>query len=381
MRLMPLPLRHGLYVHHRVDFSRIDAVGFDLDHTLALYDDDAVNRLAANETVALLADRAGYPRSWVDAVGPEDIPATRTMALDLRGGAVVKLSGDDGVSLARRDHRWLGAPERARRFPARNGARDAFWPLHSPFDAPTLWFFEHLAPLCSAAARQPPLSQLALDIRSMLNVSHTEGELKIHLTRAIDRFVFPAGDVRALLARLRDQARRLFVVTNSRREYATAVLDVVVGPDWRDLFAVVVVDARKPSFFEARADTVVDRHRNDGSARVVEGGNAFAVERLLGATAGRVLYVGDNLHADIQPARAHGWLTAHIVPELAQGPLASPWGALLEHNGAPTRFARGILGHAHLVCDRVDALLEAPSAGPVEPTADLRAALGARDTP
>src|SRR5205809_6889416 len=87
-----------------LDLGSIDAVGFDLDHTLALYDDHAVNVIAATETVPIL-ESVGHP----GAVFPtENITSSaRGLSMDLRHGNVIKISADGRVMLGRRGDDWL----------------------------------------------------------------------------------------------------------------------------------------------------------------------------------------------------------------------------------------------------------------------------------
>jgi phosphoglycolate phosphatase-like HAD superfamily hydrolase len=197
------------------------------------------------------------------------------------------------------------------------------------------------------------------DIRRTLDFSHTRGTLKEQVARELERFVTPAGRARAGLERWAGAGKRLFVVTNSDRAFATMVLNAVVGSDWDDLFALVVTGAGKPGFFAPPDAPVPDADRGGHArARLLEGGHASNVERLLGVAGSSVLYVGDNVRADVAPARRHGWRTAHVASELAVVRDDSPWGGALEHRREPTWFAAAIRDHADLVCARVDGLLD-----------------------
>ena len=93
----------GLAVNRPLDLARIDAVGFDLDHTLALYDDHAVNALAMAEAQELLVAHRGYrPNDVIVAPQRGDFEAARALCLDLASAHVVKLDADRRVRVARR---------------------------------------------------------------------------------------------------------------------------------------------------------------------------------------------------------------------------------------------------------------------------------------
>ena len=48
---------------------------------------------------------------------------------------------------------------------------------------------------------------------------------------------------------LRAQGKFLYVITGSHVDFASHVASYALGPDWMDLFDIVIFFARKPSFF------------------------------------------------------------------------------------------------------------------------------------
>lgn len=347
------------------DLATIDAVGFDLDHTLALYDDDAVNALAMTEAQDLLVAQRGYRESEV-AVAPQagDADAARALAIDLAHAHVVKLDAQRRVRIARRAGSWLAHDEVDRVHPDRIPEHDELvHPLSSPFDVPTLWLFEavtrgHVNRGATPAAGFDP-ARACRDVREMLDWSHTRGDLKRHLVQDLARFVAPVEGVAARLAQWRRAGKRLFVVTNSDLSFATAVLDLVIGPEWRTWFTVVSTSSAKPRFFDRTALRAAARGtRAPEGATILEGARADEIEALVGARGERVLYVGDNARADIGAARAYGWKTVHVVAELSGECVASNrWGSPFTIGDDPSWFARVVGGTADAVCDRVDRLL------------------------
>ena len=51
------------------------------------------------------------------------------------------------------------------------------------------------------------------------------------------------------LLRLKQEGKKLFVITNSPFETVDAGMSYMVGHNWRDLFEVIIVQAGKPHFF------------------------------------------------------------------------------------------------------------------------------------
>lgn len=370
---MPNNRASSVHVFRSLDLADIDAVGFDLDHTLALYDDLAVNALAARAAAINLVEHLGYPTWIADEVLSRETPlAARAIAIDLESGALIKLDAGRRVRVGRHGGSWLPAPVLDRRYPAPlPDAAGRVYSVHSLFGVPTLWLFEVLARRANPDAVPEP-ARLCADVRRMLDLAHTNGTLKTALISRLTHWVFGVRGVGRALERWADSGKRLFVVTNSEREYATAVLDHVIGAEWRDLFDVVAVSSRKPAFFDANTDAPQhpEGDQTTGHARVLEGTGAATVEALLGTVPERVLYVGDNIHADIEPARRRGWRTVHVLYEISSSHARlDAWGPPLSHDGTETWFARTIREHADAACDRVDRLLAHEPRARLEPTA------------
>lgn len=374
---MSRPTSPILSANRLVDMREIDAVGFDLDHTLALYDDDAVNALAMAEAQELLVANRGYsPHDVAATPHSHDAPGARALAIDLVNAHIVKLDFDRRVRVARRRGVWLAPEEIDRAHPEPvPDRRDIAHPLSSPFDVPTLWLFEAVA---SAHARDSGVrapfdpARACFDVRQMLDWSHTRGELKRHLVAELARFVSPVTEATERLSEWKRAGKRLFVVTNSDAAFATAVLDRVIGPQWRTLFMLVSMSSAKPAFFD-RSNTAAMKAatstRAPGEAVLLEGAHADAVEEILGVRGARILYAGDNARADVQAARAYGWKTVHVVAELSEVVAkGDPWGSPFAVGGQPSWFARLVGESADLVCDRVDRLLVQEPDSRFEPT-------------
>jgi hypothetical protein len=98
------------------------------------------------------------------------------------------------------------------------------------------------------------------------------------------------------------------------------------GMGWRDLFDLVIVGARKPDFFTARAP-FFEVVTGDGLLRPAQGplrpgaaymgGSAAQVERDLGIEGDEILYVGDHMFGDVHASKSTlRWRTALILREL-----------------------------------------------------------------
>ncbi|HEX7553743.1 MAG TPA: HAD-IG family 5'-nucleotidase, partial [Geothrix sp.] len=169
-------------------------------------------------------------------------------------------------------------------------------------------------------------------VRAGVDAQHMEGHLKAAIAAAPDRYV--VQDPEAALALLDQKAagKRLLLITNSEWSFTSKMMahayDRHLPGDmtWRQLFDVVIVTARKPTFFTERGPffEVVD---DAGLLRPLVGplqvggtylgGSAAQVEQDLGISGDELLYVGDHMFGDVHVSkRTLSWRTALVLREL-----------------------------------------------------------------
>ena len=140
--------------------------------------------------------------------------------------------------------------------------------------------------------------------------------------------------LRATLGDQRTAGKKLALITNSDWWYSNTMMTFVCGgDDWRDLFDVVIVSARKPSFFTTEklpcyevvtgaaettdAAPLLREARTMAVGRVYCGGSARLVEKLFNVQEDELLYVGDHIFMDANAVKASmRWRTALVVQEL-----------------------------------------------------------------
>uniref|UniRef100_A0A2K6DG47 5'-nucleotidase domain containing 2 n=1 Tax=Macaca nemestrina TaxID=9545 RepID=A0A2K6DG47_MACNE len=133
----------------------------------------------------------------------------------------------------------------------------------------------------------------------------------------------PRGDETfAVLSCLVAHGKQLFLITNSPFR-----MRHTVGPDWRQLFDVVIVQADKPSFFtdrrkpfrklDEKGSLQWDRITRLEKGKIYRQGNLFDFLRLTEWRGPRVLYFGDHLYSDLVDLMLrHGWRRGAFIPEL-----------------------------------------------------------------
>jgi 5'-nucleotidase len=334
----PHPSRvRGIFCNRTLNLRAIRAIGYDMDYTLVHYRVDEWER-RAYEYLQRKFTELGWP---AESLTFDPAFIVRGLIIDTELGNVVKANRFGYVKRAYHGTRQLDFEEQ-RRVYARtivdlNEPRWVF--LNTLFALSEACMYTQLVDLLDARALPEVLGYADLygRTRQLIDEAHVEGMLKADILGDPDRFVEP--DPEAALALL-DQIRagkRLLLITNSEWPYTQALMRYAFdrflpgGMTWRDLFEIVIVQARKPDFFSSRSP-VFEIVSEEGLLRpalglttggAYVGGNAALVERHLGVSGDQILFVGDHLFADVHVTKSVlRWRTALVLRELEADLLA-----------------------------------------------------------
>ncbi len=328
-----IPPTKRVFVNRNLRLADIEWIGFDMDYTLAIYDQAEMDGMQIRETLTRLVDR-GYPRFILDLPYDFRLPI-RGLIVDKHLGHVLKMDRYKVVHkawrgktrLAPSDVHGLYDGRRARIVPPRFHFVDTLYAL-----AEVTMYVEIIE---AYAARRHPLDTARLfeDIRGAIDEAHRDGSILDTVLGDLPRYVSRDPDLAQTLHRWRSAGKRLFVLTNSRASYTDAMMRHLIGtalpeyPSWRHYFDAIVVAAGKPDFFldkrpilerdgdETRPITSFSAERG----KLYEGGNLWDLERLLGSSGDRILYVGDHIFGDIlRSKKESAWRTSMIIQEMVE---------------------------------------------------------------
>jgi HAD superfamily 5'-nucleotidase-like hydrolase len=227
---------------------------------------------------------------------------------------------------------------------------DRLWPLNTWFDVSAAHMLALLVDRCDrqhpqadAAERARLYREVFVDMVAGFELGFSEYDKGWYFPalarvseagEAVGDFVFRRPEVVAWLQRLRRAGRRLFLVTNSKLDYATLLCNYALGREWQQLFDVVVVQANKGQFFTERRPfrltdpaTLATSPVEVAPAELRVGavyalGNSADLHALFERESGagaRVAYFGDHLNTDVMcAARFTPWLPVAVVEELEQ---------------------------------------------------------------
>jgi HAD superfamily 5'-nucleotidase-like hydrolase len=327
-----LTRERGIFCNRTLNLRSIRAIGYDMDYTLIHYRVDEWERRAYHHLKQKLLER-GWP---VDGLEFDPTFVTRGLIIDTRLGNIVKANrfgyvkrGCHGTELLPFDTQreiysrlLVDLAERRWVF------------LNTLFALSEGCMYAQLVDLLDKRAIDEVLGyeELYARVRSTLDLTHMEGQLKAEIMEHPDRFVDLDPDVPLALLDQKHAGKKLLLITNSDWIYTRTMMsyafDRFLQPSmtWRDLFDVIIVSANKPRFFEREAP-IYELVNDDGLCRplagrirdggIYLGGHAGAVESHLSLAGEEILFVGDHIFADVNVSKSLlRWRTALVAREL-----------------------------------------------------------------
>lgn len=325
-----IPRPRRIFCNRNLRLSNIAWVGFDMDYTLAIYDQRQMDELSIKATIEKLV-RRGYP-DFIRTIPYSTAFPVRGLLIDKRFGHILKMNRYKFVTKGYHGFREL-APDELRELYHSKKIRPAT-PRYHWID--TLYALSEAALYAALVAameqRHVPIDygRAFTDIRESIDEAHRDGTILEAVTHDFPRFVAKDHDLAPTLHKLRSAGKKLFLLTNSRRSYTETMMSYLLDGEmgeyahWRNYFDVVIVAANKPAFFQERHPLMVHEDGRLAVARLplergslYEGGNLVDLERALGAAGDEILYVGDHIYGDIlRSKKESAWRTAMIIQEL-----------------------------------------------------------------
>lgn len=386
-----IPRSQRVFVNRNLRMAGIDWVGFDMDYTLAIYEQSALDRLSMELTVRRLLER-GYPE-YVAGVQVQPDFAIRGLLIDKRLGHILKMDryrivqkGYHGLRpIPREDLRSVYQSRKMRFVGGRFHWADSLYAI-----AETA-LYATLIEALEAHGERPDYEKVFTDVRDCVDSAHRDGTLPARVLDDLPAYVRRDPRLAPALHNLRSAGKKLFLLTNSGWDYTRAMMTFLLGdampeyPSWRHYFDFVVVSGGKPAFFTERRPFLEIDEEADGEnapppskavnhlerGRVYEGGNLVDLDRMVNVSADRVLYVGDHIYGDIVRSKKEAaWRTVLIIQELE-----AEMGA---HDASSEDFRR--LGDLNLRLNQLEDELRAHQALFKELTRQIEAA-GATNAP
>jgi 5'-nucleotidase len=329
IRLPPLPRR--VFCNRTLNLRSIQVVGCDMDYTLVHYDSERWERSAYDHM-----KRAFEARGWpVQQLRFDPDLASLGLVIDVERGNLVKANRFGHVRNACHGTAMLGFEAWLEEYGTApvDLAENRWQFMNTLFSLSEACWYMQLVDLLDQGKLEQGLSYRALyeEVRRVLDATHLEGALKAQILSDPSHYVILDEELPRALYELKAAGKKLLLITNSEWSYTQSMMSYAFdrflpSGSWRDLFAFVIVQARKPEFFSRRAPVfrLVDEPSRYtphlGPLREGEvylGGDARLVESSLKVEPDHILYIGDHIFADVHVSKdLLRWRTALVVREL-----------------------------------------------------------------
>jgi HAD superfamily 5'-nucleotidase-like hydrolase len=342
-----------LFCNRELNMGYIEAIGFDMDWTLAQYNQD-FDLLAFNGAKENLV-KFGYPKDVLDFTYNQTM-YRRCCKVDKVRGNIIKQDRYGYVRVAEHGRTPLSREMRKatytrdhKQIKAMMG--DNFPTTDTPFGIVDVALFGQLVELKDKMERaneflaKKSYPDLWTDLRDAVNFCHkTDEVIKTSVAQDPQKYIDYEPKIMQMLKKFRKAGKKVFLLTNSDFLYTQVVMNYLEGKKkgdecdfaWMDYFDLIIVDGQKPSFLEKddmplyrynflkNTISAIDYRSEDpkdimAAGKVFQNGNAKVLQRLLDVSGDKILYVGDHIYADVlRTKRTLMWRTCLIVPELQE---------------------------------------------------------------
>merc|ERR1719247_2768897 len=191
--------------------ANIEAVGFDMDYTLAQYN-EAFDMLAFEGAKDKLVDM-GYPEEAIRTFKFDPLQHTRGLVIDKRRGNILKMDRHKYVRRAYHGTRELSRSERKAQYILDAGATPTF--------------------VGNDYVNVDSLFQLvdASLFAQLVDVLDEGGVIKDQVAIEPSKYIIPDDNLVPMLTQYRLAGKKVFLLTNSLFDYTNVVMNFLVGKD------------------------------------------------------------------------------------------------------------------------------------------------------
>lgn len=317
-----------VFCNRNLRMSKIQAVGFDMDYTIANYKRD-FDQLAFDLALHRLVEKFNFPATVRQFTYDPDF-AIRGLVIDMPNGNLFKMDRHRHVSRVTHGTRLIDIEKRNDMYRKKviHLSRPSFYLIDTLFALPEAHTFAQMVDFLDSLGRGTPKNYETAfqSIRSAIDEIHRDNTLKSVVMANPAPYVEKDPDIAKTFESLLLSKKKLFLATNSGWEYTNSILSFLLNgvveayPHWTDFFEVIIVDASKPDFFSGHNPMIPETDAPENVRhKVFRKGNLKALQKLLEAPGERTLYVGDHIYGDIlRSKRSSTWRTCMIIPEMEQ---------------------------------------------------------------
>lgn len=332
------PHTRRVFTNRDLAFESMKAVGFDMDYTLGIYNQPALEALSVEICVQKLIAK-GHP-ARLEQIQADPEFAVRGLVVDKEQGNVLKMDRHGYVGRAYHGRTLLPRVERKAVYRAQRVGqeRERFARVDTLFALPEVTLFAALVEMVEQhpkdwSGHPPTFAEIWTDVREAIDEAHRDDTIKSRIKADPAAYFLKDPDLAPTLHKLRSAGKKLFLLTNSYYPYTAAVMsyllddEMSIYDDWTRYFDWMIVGSQKPNFFVAdRPFIEIDRRTQQHvgkprpepqKGKIYEGGNREGLENAVGVHSDEILYVGDHIYGDIVTSKkTASWRTVLVVDDL-----------------------------------------------------------------
>ena len=351
-----------IFCNRELRMRGIQAMGFDMDYTLAQYNQPAFDLLAFEGAKEKLVQK-GYPKEVLEFEYDHTF-WTRRLIIDKQRGNFLKIDrhkyvkvayhGLNQISSTTRKHLYSKAFNKVISFSEKH-----FVNMDTLFQYVDAHLFASLVNLKDEehydVLNLKTYADMYREVRECVDLCHRDGVIKDEVARNPEPFIVRDPNLVPMLKRYREDGVKLFLLTNSYWPYTSTVMNYLYygkrvddekqrENKWLELFDIVIVGSCKPAYMLDPYLNLFRVNPSDGTlentdgvyeiealgpsgpseflarGKTFQGGNWQHLHAMLETLAGdEILYIGDHLYSDVlRSKRTLGWRSAFVVPELVE---------------------------------------------------------------
>ncbi|XP_070538343.1 5'-nucleotidase domain-containing protein 3-like [Ptychodera flava] len=328
----------AVFANNEISLADIHVYGFDYDYTLATYTDE-IHHLIYKLSKDVLIKLKKYPEDIADLPYQPDF-AVRGLHFDVSKGLLMKIDSFHYIQLGT-VYRGLhpvpddevkalydGTHIPLAQMNSFHGTSGNLRQMMDMFSIPEMTLLANIIEYFTEKNIPYDPEYLYIDVHDAVKIVHYSGQMHRTVGSAIGKYLESGQKVSELLRRLKEIGKEVFLITNSAYDFVAKGMNYIVGPDWIDLFDVIVTNARKPHFFSDTQRPFRHFNKNTKSSQwqrvfqfrkgdIYLEGNLEQLHQMTGWVGSSVLYFGDHVYSDLaDPCLRHGWRTGAVIPEL-----------------------------------------------------------------
>nr|XP_002130381.1 5'-nucleotidase domain-containing protein 3 [Ciona intestinalis] len=335
----------GVFAINQINLGEVGVYGFDYDYTLAQYS-DSMQEFIYTQSTKVLVEKHNFPKDLLNVSFLPDF-CIRGLHYDIQRSLLMKVDICNVIQLGTVYRGMEMVPDEEVMW-LFNGTRhipkhiieqsyvstgESLRQLMDIFSMPEMMLLANVVEYFRHRNIVYDPRILFESVQDSVRSVHVSGLLYDEVASNIDKYL-DKGSLTPLINFLLAGGKKLFLITNSGYHFVNCGLRHLIGPDWKDVFDVVIVQAKKPRFFHKGSRPFKCVTPDNSSSNLVvswERVNEFkkgevycegCIDELMQLSkwvGNEVLYFGDQIYADLSdPTYSYGWRTGAVIPELEE---------------------------------------------------------------